>query len=95
MIDAAIKLGAEGWEPIGITSADKTVGLNSNLLILKREIVAPAPPATSEEWQDDPTGRFDKRRWNGPKGVEPRVGRCGPRPSERDRRTSISVGTAA
>lgn len=65
MIDAANKLGAEGWEPVGIASADRTLGLNSNLLVMKRAIDPLPPPASDEEWQDDPTGRFDKRRWNG------------------------------
>lgn len=65
LIDAANKLGAEGWEPVGITNADKTVGFNSNMLIMRRELTPPPPPATDDEWQDDPTGRFDKRRWNG------------------------------
>lgn len=65
MIEAANKLGAEGWEPVGITSADKTIGLNSNVLIFKRPLTPPAPPQSMDEWQDDPTGRFDKRRWNG------------------------------
>jgi hypothetical protein len=66
LIDAANKLGAEGWEPMGFTSAvEKGIGLSSNLLIFKRKVVAPPPPESAEEWQDDPTGRFDKRRWNG------------------------------
>ena len=59
------KLGALGWEPVGIASADKTVGVNSNVVILKRPITSPpAPPASAEDWQADPTGRFDKRRWD-------------------------------
>lgn len=65
MIDAANKLGAEGWEPVGITTADRTLGLNTNLLVFKRELTPPAAPLSDEEWQTDPTGRFDKRRWNG------------------------------
>lgn len=65
MIDAANTLGAEGWEPVGITSADRTLGLNTNVLIFKRPLTPPPPPTSDDEWQDDPTGRFDKRRWNG------------------------------
>ena len=65
LIEAANRLGAEGWEPIGITSADKTLGMNSNILVFKRELTPPPSPSSDEEWQDDPTGRFDKRRWNG------------------------------
>lgn len=64
--DEAMKLGALGWEPVGIASADKTLGLNSNVIIFKRPIIdPPPPPISSDEWQEDPTGRFDKRRWDG------------------------------
>ncbi len=64
--DEANKLGALGWEPVGIASADKTLGMNANVIIFKRPILdPPPPPTTDEEWQDDPTGRFDKRRWDG------------------------------
>lgn len=63
--DEANRLGALGWEPVGVASADRTMGLNSNVIIFKRPIHSPPPaPATDEEWQDDPTGRFDKRRWD-------------------------------
>lgn len=66
MIDEANKLASQGWEPVGITSADKTIGLNSNILIFKRPILDPPPsPSSGDEWQEDPTGRFDKRRWDG------------------------------
>lgn len=68
--DEANRLGALGWEPVGATSADKTIGLNSNVLIFKRPIESPLPAATSdEEWQDDPSGRFDKRRWDAASGL--------------------------
>lgn len=64
--EEANRFGALGWEPVGIASADKTIGINSNVLILKRPILDPPPsPSSAEEWQPDPTGRFDKRRWNG------------------------------
>lgn len=66
--DYANRLGALGWEPVGMASADKTVGMNSNVLILKREITPDnqlAPPATADEWQRDPSGRHEGRRWSG------------------------------
>ena len=51
MIEAANKLGAEGWEPIGITTADRTLGLNTNLLIMRRPIEdVPPAPDSDEEW---------------------------------------------
>lgn len=65
-IDETNRFGAIGWEVVGITTADRTIGANTNLLILKREILdPPPPPASADEWQDDPAGRFDKRRWDG------------------------------
>lgn len=63
--DYANRLGALGWEPVGMASADKTVGMNSNVLILKREIVDQLPrPETNAEWQPDPSGRHEFRRWS-------------------------------
>lgn len=60
----ATRLGALGWEPVGIASADKTLGLNSNVLTFKRPITDPLPPAaTDAEWQPDPSGRNEQRRW--------------------------------
>ena len=68
--EEASRLGALGWEPVGIASADKTLGLNVNMLNLKCPITPPPPPpATNEEWQPDPTGRYDKRRWDAELGV--------------------------
>ena len=65
MQDQANKFGAVGWEPVGMASADKTVGFNSNILVLKRRITnPPPPPAVNEDWHPDPTGRFEKRRWD-------------------------------
>lgn len=59
------RMGAIGWEVVGITTADRTIGMNTNVLILKRPIDSvPPPPSTDDEWQQDPTGRFDKRRWD-------------------------------
>lgn len=70
LMDEANKLGSLGWEPVGVASADRTIGLNSNMIILKRPIENPPPPPDSaEEWQADPTGRFDKRRWHAALGV--------------------------
>jgi hypothetical protein len=59
-------LGAEGWDMAGIAFADKTIGLNAIVVMLKRECVPPPPPADlGAAWFDDPTGRFDKRYWDG------------------------------
>lgn len=61
------RLGAEGWEAVSIAGADKTVGINALVTIIKRAIVPPAPPpeGTEASWIDDPCGRWDRRYWNG------------------------------
>lgn len=65
LVEAANKLAAVGWEPVGLAGIDKTIGINKTAMLLKRRITDPIPPATTDEiWQEDPTGRFDKRRWN-------------------------------
>lgn len=62
--EQANRLGALGWEPIGIASADRTLGVNAMVLVMKRAISHPPdPPATKDEWQRDPTGRHELRRW--------------------------------
>lgn len=58
------RLTARGWEPVGVAGVDKTVGVNKNGVVLKRPITdPPAPPATDDLWQADPTGRYTERRW--------------------------------
>lgn len=70
--------GAEGWEVVGFASADKTIGLNAVMVVCKRECVSPPPPAdVTAAWHDDPTGRFDKRYWDG-RQWSAHVGRVGP-----------------
>lgn len=63
----ANRLGALGWEPVGIASADRTIGLNSNVLIFKRPVRPLPPPADQRQdaFLEDPSGRYDRRRWNG------------------------------
>lgn len=66
LIDNLNRLGAEQWEVVGFASADNTIGFNAITAILKRPVVPPPPPTEdAAAWQDDPTGRFDKRHWNG------------------------------
>lgn len=64
--DILTRLGGEGWEVVATAGVDKTIGVNAVVLIAKRLCVPPAPPPSLEaEWHDDPTGRFDKRYWDG------------------------------
>lgn len=64
--EALNDLGCEGWEVVAVTYADRTVGMNSVLATVKRRMVPfDPPPYTGEGWCVDPSGRFDKRFWNG------------------------------
>lgn len=65
--DKILELGVDGWEAVSITSADKTVGMNAMLAIIRRPVVTPDPmPAgTPEGWHPDPCGRWEIRHWNG------------------------------
>ena len=46
-------LGSQGWEVIGIAGSDKTIGLNSLEVILRRRR-ALAPPGLPDGWHPDP-----------------------------------------
>jgi hypothetical protein len=60
-------LGVLGWEVCGFASADKTIGLNESVVLLKRERLGLPPPAETAipEWYPDPSGRFELRYWDG------------------------------
>jgi hypothetical protein len=65
--DELVRLGAQGWEAIGITGVDKTIGINALMAIVKRQIVPPPPlpDGTAADWYDDPCGRWERRHWDG------------------------------
>ncbi len=67
LLDRLNDLGAAGWEVVGFSFADKTLGINALFAILKREIdpLPDPPPGTTEGWQADPSGRFARRMWSG------------------------------
>jgi hypothetical protein len=59
-------MGSLGWEVAGIAAVDPTLGINSYIAILKRQLIGwPTPADPSPAWQHDPTGRFDRRYWDG------------------------------
>ena len=66
-VDELNQLGLEGWEMTGFASADKTVGLNSMIAILRRgrEGLSQPPAETPEGWVRDPSGRYPDRYWSG------------------------------
>jgi hypothetical protein len=61
------ELGLEGWEMIGFASADKTIGLNALIAMLRRarEALTAPPVGTPEGWVSDPSGRYAIRYWSG------------------------------
>lgn len=59
-------LGSIGWQAVGITAADPTIGLNSYTVILKRPAAGWTEPADlTAAWCPDPTGRHVQRYWDG------------------------------
>lgn len=66
LTDTLNELGASNWELVGFASADKTIGLNSLIAILKRAHRGLSDPEDlSEGWKPDPTGRHPDRYWDG------------------------------
>jgi hypothetical protein len=63
------KAGAAGFEMCGWASADKTIGLNAWVAILKRPGKRPNYPEggkkAAADWYPDPLGRHKKRYWSG------------------------------
>jgi hypothetical protein len=58
--------GSLGWEVVGITAADPTIGANCYTAVLKRAAPSLPPPAdTAVGWRPDPSGRFQVRHWDG------------------------------
>ena len=59
-------LGVEGWELVTLDDVDRTIGANVLIAIMRRRLEPfDAPADTEEGWKNDPSGRFDKRHWNG------------------------------
>ena len=67
VVEVLNEFGAAGWEVAGFASADKTIGLNSLTVILKRpRSPLPAPSGEPPEgWLPDPSGRHPDRHWSG------------------------------
>lgn len=66
LIQALNQLGADGWELVGFASADKTIGLNSLIALMKRPYRRlPLPADTTKGWKPDPSGRHPDRYWDG------------------------------
>lgn len=59
-------LAAEGWELVTMDDVDRTLGMNALTAMIRRRIEPlPYPESIDEGWYRDPSGRFDRRFWNG------------------------------
>jgi hypothetical protein len=66
LVESLNNLAVDGWELVTLDDVDKTIGLNSMVAMVRRQIVPLALPESIDEgWYADPSGRFDKRYWNG------------------------------
>jgi hypothetical protein len=66
LVEKLNDLGAEGWQLVTTDDVDATVGMNTIFAVLRRRIEPLDPPVEKAEgWYPDPSGRFDKRYWNG------------------------------
>lgn len=66
LVEKLNDLAAEGWELVTMDDVDRTLGLNQLTAMLRRQIEPLTPPPSLDEgWYEDPSGRFDKRYWNG------------------------------
>lgn len=64
-------LGALGWEAVGVSNNDPTIGMNTIIVLLKRWVEPwPAPDEVAPGWKPDPTSRFPLRWWDGSRWTE-------------------------
>jgi hypothetical protein len=66
MVRTLNDLACEGWQLVTMDDVDPTIGVNGLLATVRRRIVPlELPPERGEGWYVDPSGRYDKRFWNG------------------------------
>lgn len=59
-------LGVEGWQLVSTDINRPMRGIHALAAVVRRPIERLSPPqAQAEGWYPDPSGRFDKRYWNG------------------------------
>lgn len=86
--DVLNDLGAQGWEVVS-TTAFANISANKLIVLAKRRILSPPPPDNPvAAWHDDPTGRFDKRYWDG-RFWSAHVGNAHPKVLEKDPPTML------
>jgi Protein of unknown function (DUF2510) len=70
MTEQLNEFGTIGWEVCGIAAVDRTVGLNTVTVTLKRQRAASFAPAETSGWHADPSGRFEQRYYDGLRWTE-------------------------
>ena len=66
LVEVLNDLATDGWQLVTMDDVDRSLGANSLTAVVRRVIEPlPLPPALDEEWYPDPSGRWDKRFWNG------------------------------
>lgn len=88
LTDSLNDLGAQGWEVI-TTTMFPSITTNKMVVVAKRRLLSPrAPDDPAAGWRDDPTGRFDKRYWDG-RFWSAHVGTIHPKSIEKDPPTML------
>lgn len=84
LVERLNDVAVEGWELVTAHELDPSLGANQILAWIRRPVEPlPPPPATGAEWYPDPSGRFDKRYWNG-RAWTFHVGRVSDKSTHRD-----------
>lgn len=66
LVETLNDLASDGWGLVTVTNNDRTVGANALTAMIRRPIVPlPPPDGMDADWYPDPSGRFDRRYWNG------------------------------
>jgi hypothetical protein len=84
LVRALNNLGVEGWQLVTTDINRPIRGLQALAATVRRQIEPlPPPPTLAEDWYPDPSGRFDKRYWNG-RSWTFHVGRSADKSTHRD-----------
>lgn len=65
LVVALNDLAAEGWELVSSHGSGQPVGAGTTTVLIRRRIEPLDPPDAEPGWFPDPSGRWDRRYWNG------------------------------
>ena len=77
-----LALGSLEWEVCGMAASDPTLGLNSIVVTLKRPAPSYPPHPGPAAWDNDPSGRFEQRYWDGVRWTEHVIDSAGTQTSD-------------